>query len=90
MRNLAMTCQRLQNTSAERTALEHPTNSSGNQGGALQSGAKSGALSGDSAPSDADLAAVVAAWPTLPEAVRQQVVATVEAAKRGSSQGVTQ
>ena len=50
--------------------------SSENTGVARQGGpAKSGALSGDSAPIDPELAAVVAAWPTLPEAVRRQVVA---------------
>jgi hypothetical protein len=58
--------------------------SSENQGVAPQGGAKSGALSGDSvasgalpAPTDPDLAAVVNAWPTLPEAVRRQVVGLV-------------
>jgi hypothetical protein len=61
------------------TGTEHPSDSSGNQGVALQGGAKSGALSGDSAISDPDLLAVVAAWPTLPEAVRQRVVAMVQA-----------
>ena len=56
--------------------VEQRANSSGNQGVALQGGAKSGALSGDSAP-DPDLMAVVAAWPTLPEAVRQKIVGMV-------------
>ena len=64
------------------TGTEHTANSSGNQGIAVQGGAKSGALSGDSAPIDPDLLAVVAAWPTLPQAVRRQVVAMVKEAVR--------
>ena len=57
--------------------VEQIANSSGNQGVALPSGAESGAVGGDSAPIDPDLAAVVAAWPGLPEAVRRKVVALV-------------
>jgi hypothetical protein len=64
-----------------RTGLKYPprgveqiADSSGNQGGAAQSGAKSGALSGDSAHSDPDLAAVVAAWPVLPDEKRKAIV----------------
>jgi hypothetical protein len=56
---------------------EHPAKSSGNQGVTLQGGAKSGALSGDSASIDPDLAEVIRAWPTLPEATRRQVVTLV-------------
>jgi branched-subunit amino acid aminotransferase/4-amino-4-deoxychorismate lyase len=78
---------------ATRQGLEHTANSSGNHGVALQGGAKSGALSGDSAPIDPDLAAVVAAWPTLPEATRQSIVAAVKVATadrpaNGPRQGV--
>ena len=59
--------------------VEQIVHSTGNQGVAVQGGAKSGALSGDSVPIDPDLAAVVAAWPGLPETVRRQVVALVGA-----------
>ena len=61
------------------TGTEHTADSSGNRGVAVQGGAKSGALSGNSAPIDPDLALVVNAWPTLPEATRRQVVAMVRA-----------
>lgn len=40
----------------------------------LQSGAKSGALGAGLAPNDPDLAAIVAAWPTVTERVRKRVV----------------
>jgi hypothetical protein len=45
-----------------------------------ESGAKSGALGAESTPIDPDLATIIDAWPTLPEAVRQQVVGFVKAA----------
>lgn len=54
--------------------VEQTADSSENRGGGVQGGAKSGALSGDSALSDPDLAAVVAAWPSLPATVRQRMV----------------
>jgi len=44
--------------------------------------AQNGALSDDSPPLDADFAAIVRAWPTLPEAVKAGIVAMVEAAKQ--------
>lgn len=55
-------------------------------------GAESGALSPDSAPEphseapgdtppDADLQAVIAAWPSLPEAARARILAVVKAAE---------
>jgi hypothetical protein len=60
------------------TGTELPADSSGNQGVAVQGGAKSGALSGDSAPIDLELALIFNRWPTLPEAVRQRIVAIVK------------
>jgi hypothetical protein len=42
-------------------------------------GAESGASSGDSRPIDADLMAVVNAWPTLPEETRRQILAMLRA-----------
>jgi hypothetical protein len=41
------------------------------------SAAAGAAIEGNSAPIDPDLMTVVAAWPKLPKAVRQQVVALV-------------
>jgi hypothetical protein len=60
--------------------VEHTADFSGNHGVALQGGAKSGALYGDHAPRDRDLDRIIKAWPTLPEAVRRQVVGLVRAA----------
>ncbi|HUT57138.1 MAG TPA: hypothetical protein VNA25_04610 [Phycisphaerae bacterium] len=44
-------------------------------------GAESGADSAETAPVHPDLAKVIEAWPTLPEAVRAGILAMVEAAK---------
>ena len=42
------------------------------------SGAESGALPANPTPPDPALALVIAAWPTLPEAVRRKIVKAVE------------
>jgi len=47
-------------------------------------GAESGALGAKKIPDDPDLAAVVEAWPKLPEAIKAGILAMVEAADRGS------
>lgn len=59
----------------------------GKAGGAIQSGAHSGALDGDSTakpsptpPADPELAAVIAAWSGLPPALRAGIAAMVKAA----------
>lgn len=52
------------------TGLELPPENAGNPGNSLQSGAECGALSGQEAPFDPELRAVVDAWPALPEALR--------------------
>jgi hypothetical protein len=71
---------------APRQGTELSANSSENRGVAGRGGAESGALSGDSfsggalpALTDPDLLAVVNAWPGLPEATRQSIVAMVQA-----------
>jgi hypothetical protein len=46
-------------------------------------GAESGAVGDDSAPIDPDLAAVIDAWPRLPETVRRDVLRIVHEAVRG-------
>jgi hypothetical protein len=73
-------------TNARSTArgVERIANSSGNQGVVLPSGAESGASSGDSAPTDPDLALIVNQWPTLPETVRQKVIGLVRTATNGT------
>lgn len=65
-----------------------PPENTGETDAPPESGAKSGALSGDSdpnptpaTPADPDLAAVVAAWPALPPAIRAGVMALVNAGK---------
>jgi hypothetical protein len=55
-----------------------PLENAGKTGVPPESGAESGAVGGDSAPIDPDLMAVVAAWPTLSDATRRQVVALVQ------------
>jgi hypothetical protein len=47
-----------------------------------QGGAESGAVGANSGPIDPDLAAVIHAWPTLPEATRRQIAGVVKAARR--------
>jgi hypothetical protein len=42
------------------------------------SGAETGAFSGQPLPDDRDLAAIVAAWPTLPAPIRRAVLALIE------------
>jgi hypothetical protein len=73
-----------------RAGLEHPTNAAGNTGVSETGGNKSGNIgpvSGDPIapatpppPTDPELAAVAAAWPTLPPAIRAGIVAMVAAA----------
>jgi hypothetical protein len=68
------------------TGLEHPANPAGNSRISDSGGSKSGNI-GDSlgpptppaTPTDPDLAGVVAAWPTLPPALRSAVLAIVAA-----------
>ena len=69
------------------TGLELPKESTGKTAISSAGGAECGALSHDSdpetappAPTDPDLASVIAAWPTLPGPVRAGIVAMVEAA----------
>jgi len=68
------------------TGAEHTPDFSGKQGAKPQGGAESGALSGDSARIDPDLALIVNQWPTLPEATRQAVLGVDrQAAGRGQA-----
>ncbi|MFH1998074.1 MAG: hypothetical protein ABIK28_00270 [Planctomycetota bacterium] len=45
-----------------------------------QGGAECGAVDAQSDPIDADLLAIIDAWPVLPEAVKANIVAMVKAA----------
>ena len=60
--------------------LEPPQETSGIKRVGSESGAECGALGAHSAPADADLAAVIAAWPGLPTGVRQRIVGMVQGA----------
>jgi len=51
-----------------------------------EGGAESGAVGAAEAPVDAELRAVVKAWPTLSEAARARILAIIEAAGGGRSQ----
>jgi len=64
----------------EAAGIEHCPKSSANKGDGGQSGAECGALGAQNAPLDADLAAVVDAWPKLPEAIKTGILAMVTAA----------
>jgi hypothetical protein len=63
--------------------IEPPANSLENTTLSTAGGAKCGALATNSSPIDLDLAAIIRAWPDLPEAIRAAVRALVETA-RGS------
>jgi len=80
VQSIANPCYSVQLSIVPPRGVEQIADSSENQRVALQGGAESGALSGDSALSDPDLDIIVKVWPTLPEAVRRQVVALVRAA----------
>lgn len=49
----------------------------GNSGDSPESGAKSGAVSTDSGSVDPDLAFVLSVWPTLPNVIREAILATI-------------
>ena len=65
----------------EAAGIELVPQSSGNNGVGKQSGAECGALGAPEAPIDPDLAAVVDAWPRLPEAIKAGILAMIRAAK---------
>lgn len=84
---VSVPCDAVETGPMGRAGLEHPPESPGNKGVSLSGGAKCGALPGDSdpnptpaTPTDPELAAVVAAWPDLPPAIRAGVLALVKAA----------
>ena len=59
------------------TGLELPPENAGKTGVLDQGGAESGALGAREAPLDADLAAVVDAWPALPDAIKAGILAMI-------------
>jgi hypothetical protein len=59
--------------------LRRPLDSSGNSTIDSQSGAESGALGAGDLPDDAELNAVIDAWPNLPPAIKAGVLAMIRA-----------
>jgi hypothetical protein len=70
-------CDTIQRIRSEAARIELPTKSTENIAIATQSGAESGAIGAREAPVGPGLAAVEDAWPTLPAAVRQRIVALI-------------
>jgi hypothetical protein len=65
----------------EAAGIELGPKSSENPQGGITSGAESGALRVPNAPLDPELAAVINAWPALPEAIKDCILAILRAAK---------
>ncbi|TWU06886.1 hypothetical protein CA54_52880 [Symmachiella macrocystis] len=69
----------------EAAGIEPDPKSSGNRGGGDQSGAESGALNVQNAPTDPDLQVIIDAWPALPEAIKVGILAMIRAADSGDN-----
>lgn len=78
---LANSCDTIQMFRVAEEGLEPTSHSTGNTIDPPQGGAKSGALGAQNGPLDPDLAAIVKAWPTLPEPIKAGIVAMIGAAK---------
>jgi hypothetical protein len=65
--------------------IEPATNSLDKSTNPVPGGAQSGALTPTKSNIDTDLAAVIRAWPSLPEAIRAGILAMVRAAGRQAS-----
>jgi hypothetical protein len=63
-----------------RVGHEHPPLTAPKTAISTEGGAKSDALNGDFSQNDADLAAIVRAWPTLPPDVKKQIIALAQSA----------
>ena len=68
---------------APRVGLEHSKKLPGETQFSSTGGAESGALGDEIDPIDSDLAALIEAWPTMPEGVRAGIVAMIRAATGG-------
>jgi hypothetical protein len=76
------TCPSARNgkTQAPRLGLEHSANSSKKTPVATESGAESGALGAQESPIDPRLEVLVEAWPSLPEAIKVDILAMMQLA----------
>ena len=72
-----MTYADRQQTRAERTGFERTQENTGETTVSVEGGAESGALDAENLVTDPDLAAVIAAWPTLSEANRTAILAII-------------
>jgi len=63
------------------TGFDSPPENAGNLMGSTESGAESGALGAREAPIDPELAAVVDAWPALPDAIKAAILALLNSAR---------
>jgi len=70
-----------------RGGLEHPRSFPWETDISAEGGAELGALAGHPSDLDPDLAALIDAWPDLPEAVRAGISAMVGAAQKGVDRG---
>ena len=68
-----------QRAEAERTGTEHPAQNAGILSGSAQLWKTP--YCAENGPSDPELAAVVEAWPTLPEAIKAGILAIVRCAE---------
>jgi len=64
----------------EAAGIEPPRENTGKTALPAESGAKSGTLGAHFGPAPTDLRTVIDAWPTLPEAIRADIVAMVRTA----------
>lgn len=64
----------------EAAGIEHSQKLSRNRGVGNRSGAESGALGAQTGPNDPRLAAVIGAWPSLPEPIKAGILAMIRAA----------
>jgi len=71
---------RARSSPGEAAGIEPPRENTGKTALPAESGAKSGTLGAHFGPAPTDLRTVIDAWPTLPEAIRADIVAMVRTA----------
>jgi len=79
LQGFAADCDTMQTGEVGGTGLERPPESSGNSGVPLQRGTESGTVGAPDDLIDADLRAIIAAWPDLSDSTKAAIVAQVRA-----------